>query len=49
MDQAGLYLKKLVEEYLSTPEDRRQVWETLVGFMATGALIVAAAAVLWAL
>ena len=49
MDLLIQYLRDFNREYLSTPEDRRQFWETLAAFAATGALIVATAVVLWAL
>lgn len=47
MDQIGRYCQKFAEEYLSTPEDRRQLWETLVTGVLTVALIIAAGVVLW--
>lgn len=49
MDLLGLYLKEYNREYLSTPEDRRLFWETVLNFMATATLTVASAVILWAL
>jgi hypothetical protein len=48
MDQTGIYLRSLAEDYLSTAADRREVVKVVLGYMATVALILASAVILWA-
>jgi len=45
----GLYLQEFNQEYLNTPEDRRQFAKTILCFLLTGALIIATDVVLWML
>ena len=48
-DLVGLYLKQFCQDYLSTPEDRRRLWETLLNAGLIAAVIIAAALALWML
>jgi hypothetical protein len=48
MNLLGLYLREFNREYLSTPADRRQVWENVLNFLLTVTLIVNIAVILWA-
>jgi hypothetical protein len=44
-----LYLKEFNQDYLSNPGDRREFWVNLANFMATAALFVVAALIMWVL
>lgn len=49
MKLLALYLKKFNQDYLATLEDRRRLWRELANFVATAALFVVAALVMWVL
>jgi hypothetical protein len=49
MKLLALYLREFNQDYLSIPADRREFWVNLVNFMATAALFVVAAVIMWVL